>query len=154
MGGRTRARERRSPDAPKVAVLSYSLWQRQFGGGAGAVGSSGRLNGESFMIAGILPPHFPLPLRDVDVVVPLVPDRDPNRYLRNSNLVSLALVRANGRRAELSIRVALGGTAPAPGTSAHGRVSTAYTDRQWARMDAGNLCSGSLHSLPSLPPRC
>jgi predicted permease len=173
------------PDAPKVAVLSYRLWQRRFGGARGAVGKSVRLNSESFVIAGILPPHFPLPLRDIDVVVPLVPDRDPYRYVRNSpnflmffgrlnpgsssdqaqaeltticrslrqqfpveyarkdavrtvalhealigdyrqsmflllgavlvvlgtalaNLVSLVLVQANGRRAELSIRVAIG----------------------------------------------
>lgn len=72
------------PNAPKVAVLSYRLWQRQFGGAAGAVGRSVRLNGESFVIAGILPPHFPFPFRDVDVFVPLVPDQDPYRYVRNS----------------------------------------------------------------------
>jgi putative ABC transport system permease protein len=173
------------PDAPKVTVLSYRLWQRRFSGAAGAMGSSVRLNGESFTIAGILPPHFPFPFRDVDVFVPLVPDRDPVRYVRSStnslrffgrlnpgssreqaqaeltticrslkqqfpieyarkdavrivalhealigdfrqsmllllgavlvvlvtalaNLVSLVLVRANERRAEFSIRVALG----------------------------------------------
>jgi putative ABC transport system permease protein len=61
------------PEAPKVAVLSYRLWQRRFSGTAGAVGMSVRLNGESFVIAGVLPPHFPFPLRDVDVFVPLVP---------------------------------------------------------------------------------
>lgn len=72
------------PGSPKVAVLSYRLWQRRFGGATGAVGTTLRLNGESFEIAGVLPPHFPLPLRDVDVVVPLVPDQDPYRYLRNS----------------------------------------------------------------------
>src|SRR5437016_2938992 len=52
------------PSAPKVAVLSYRLWQRRFGGAAAAVGRSVRLNGESFAIAGILPPNFPFPLRD------------------------------------------------------------------------------------------
>ena len=72
------------PDAPKVAVLSYRLWQRRFGGAVAAVGRSIRMNGESFAIAGILPPHFPFPFRDVDVFVPLVPDRDPNRYIRRS----------------------------------------------------------------------
>src|SRR5258708_1468735 len=73
-----------SPDAPKVAVLSYRLWQRRFSGAAGAVGRSIRLNGESFVIAGVLPFHFPFPFQDVDVFVPLVPDRDPNRYVRDS----------------------------------------------------------------------
>jgi putative ABC transport system permease protein len=173
------------PEAPKVAVLSYRLWQRRFSGTAGVAGTSLRLNGESFVIAGVLPPHFPFPLQDVDIFVPLVPDRDALRYVRNSvnflrfigrlnpgssreqaqveltsicrslrlqfpveyarktavravalhealigdyrqsmllllgavlivlgtalaNLLSLVLVRANGRRAELSIRVAVG----------------------------------------------
>jgi putative ABC transport system permease protein len=72
------------PDAPAVAVLSYRLWQRLFGGDPGAVGRVVRINGETYAIAGILPPHFPLPLRDIDVVVPLVPDRDPLRHERNS----------------------------------------------------------------------
>jgi len=72
------------PDAPEVAVLSYRLWQRRFNGAATAVGSPVRLNGESFVIAGVLPPHFPFPIRDVDVFVPLAPDRDPNRYVRSS----------------------------------------------------------------------
>ena len=175
------------PYALKVVVLSYQLWQRRFSGAPGIVGTSLRLNGESFLVAGILPPHFPLPLRDVEVFVPLVPDRDPYRYVRSStnflrfigrlnpgvgkdqaqaeltaicrslrqqfpieyrrkqavqtvdlhealigdyrqsmlllfaavmvvlgtalaNLVSLVLVRANARRSELSIRVAIGGS--------------------------------------------
>ena len=72
------------PEAPKVAVLSYRLSQRQFGSAANSVGRSVRLNGESYVIAGVLPPHFPLPLRNIDVIIPLVPDRDPNRYVRNS----------------------------------------------------------------------
>ena len=72
------------PGSPKVAVLSHRLWQRRFGGAPSVVGGSVRLNGESFVVAGVLPPHFPFPLRDVDVFIPLVPDRDPNRYLRNS----------------------------------------------------------------------
>jgi putative ABC transport system permease protein len=173
------------PDAPPVVVVSYRLWQRHFGGAADTVGKNVRINGESFTIAGVLPARFSLPLRDIDVVTPLVPDRDPLRHVRRStnflrlfgrlqpgtdasqaqaelaticrslrqqfpveyarkesvkltplhealvgdsrqsmllllaavvvvlatalaNLVSLALVRANGRRAELTMRVAIG----------------------------------------------
>src|SRR5262249_2706413 len=142
-------------------------------------------NSAPFTIVGVLPPQFPLPMRDIDVVTPLAPDRDPLRHARHSvnflrvfgrlnpgttagqaqaeltaicrslrqqfpveyarkeavrvnalhealvgafrqsmlillaavivvlaaalaNLVSLALVRANGRRAELAMRIAIG----------------------------------------------
>jgi predicted permease len=174
-----------SLEAPRVTVVSHRLWRRQFGGAPDVIGRHVRINGESYEIVGILPPHFPLPLRDIDVVTPLVPDRDPLRHVRNSvnflrlvgrlnsgvtsgqaqeeltaicaalrrqfpkeyarkisvrtrslqdaligdhrqallfllasvavvlavalgNLLSLMLVRANGRRAEMSIRIAIG----------------------------------------------
>jgi predicted permease len=83
------------PDAPKVAVLSYRLWQREFGGAVSIVGRKIRLNGESFAVVGILPPQFPLPLRDIDVVVPLVPDLDPFRHARNSTNFLLLFGRLN-----------------------------------------------------------
>ncbi len=72
------------PGAPHVAVVSYRLWRRQLGGAEDAVGRRVRINGESVEIVGVLPAQFPLPLRDVDVVIPLVPDGDPTRHLRNS----------------------------------------------------------------------
>lgn len=71
-------------EASQVAVVSYRLWQRQFGGARDAIGKSVRINGESFEIVGVLPAQFLLPLRDIDVIVPLVPDRDPLRHVRNS----------------------------------------------------------------------
>ena len=71
-------------DAPRVVLLSYRLWQRRYGGLPDAVGSSVRINSESFTIVGVLPSQFPLPLLEIDVVTPLVPDRDPLRHLRNS----------------------------------------------------------------------
>jgi predicted permease len=72
------------PGAPAVAVLSYRLWQRIFGGAPEVVGKSIRINTESYVVVGVLPRQFPLPLRDIDVVVPLVPDRDPFRHARSS----------------------------------------------------------------------
>jgi predicted permease len=72
------------PDAPRVVVFSHRLWQRRHGGAPDIVGRTVRINGESFLVVGVLPPHFPLPLRDIDVVTPLVPDRDPLRHVRNS----------------------------------------------------------------------
>jgi len=72
------------PDASRVVVVSYRLWQRQLGGAPDAIGRVVRINGESFVIVGVLPAQFPLPLRDIDVVTPLVPESDPARHLRSS----------------------------------------------------------------------
>jgi putative ABC transport system permease protein len=71
-------------DAPRVVLVSHRLWQRRFGGAPGAIGTSARINGEPFVIAGVLPAQFPLPLQGIDVVTPLVPDRDPLRHARSS----------------------------------------------------------------------
>jgi putative ABC transport system permease protein len=172
-------------DGPLVVVLSHRLWRRKYGGSADAVGKAVRINGEPHVIVGVLPPEFPLPLQDIDIVTALAPERDPLRHARSSvnflrlfgrlapgtpadraqveltaicralrqqfpveysrkeavrvdglhevlvsgfrqsmllllvvvivvmatalaNLLSLALVRANGRRAELSMRIAIG----------------------------------------------
>jgi len=44
--------------APRVAMLSYSAWQRRFGGRPDAVGASVTLNGDPHVIIGVLPREF------------------------------------------------------------------------------------------------
>jgi len=44
--------------APPVVVLSYSAWQREFGGNPNVVGSTLHLNQQAFTVAGIAPPGF------------------------------------------------------------------------------------------------
>lgn len=41
-------------------LLSYGLWQRRFGGDPAAVGKSIRLDGESFLVVGVMPPGISL----------------------------------------------------------------------------------------------
>src|SRR5262245_41602305 len=83
-GGRVLEDSDARPDAPAVVLLSYRLWQRAYGGSPAVVGKTVRINGASFLVAGVLPAQFPLPMRDIDVVTPLAPDRDPLRHVRNS----------------------------------------------------------------------
>lgn len=70
--------------APRVVMLGYGYWRRAFAGDPGIVGQSLPLNGERFTIVGVLPRFFPLPVRDVDLVVPLDPAGDSRRNARGS----------------------------------------------------------------------
>jgi predicted permease len=58
--------------APRVAVISYSLWQRRFGGSPAVIHQQIRLNGENAEIIGVMPRGFAFPYRTVDVWVPLL----------------------------------------------------------------------------------
>ncbi|MGE0041657.1 MAG: ABC transporter permease [Vicinamibacterales bacterium] len=53
--GRTFTARDAEPGQPAVAVLSYGTWRRRFGGEAGAVGRTLRLNGEPHTIVGVMP---------------------------------------------------------------------------------------------------
>jgi predicted permease len=46
------------PDAPHVVVISYSFWQRAFGGDPATVGSVVRINGAPFEVVGVTGPGF------------------------------------------------------------------------------------------------
>jgi predicted permease len=70
--------------AAPVVMISYALWSRHYGKSADVIGRSANLNGEAREIVGVLPPDFVLPNLDTEVVIPLQPDADPRRNLRNS----------------------------------------------------------------------
>jgi len=59
------------PDAARVALLSHEVWQTHFGGEAGIVGKSIRLNGETYVVAGVVPADFEFFGR-MDIWMPLV----------------------------------------------------------------------------------
>ena len=72
--GRAITGEDARPSAPRVAVISYGYWSRQFGHSPGALGKGITVNGVPFTIVGVAPPEFfgVQPGRAVDVWVPLV----------------------------------------------------------------------------------
>lgn len=52
--------------APTVAVISYGLWQRAYGGDPGVLGRDIRLNGARCTVVGIMPKSFAFPPGEVD----------------------------------------------------------------------------------------
>jgi putative ABC transport system permease protein len=82
--GRTLVESDDKTGAPAVAVISYGLWSRHYGRQQNVIGRSVILNGEPCTIVGVLPPDFVLPNLDTEVAVPLQPDADPRRQVRNS----------------------------------------------------------------------
>jgi putative ABC transport system permease protein len=57
--------------AAAVAVLSYSLWRRRFGGDPGILNRKIRLNGRDTEVIGVMPPEFHYPTRDYELWEPL-----------------------------------------------------------------------------------
>jgi putative ABC transport system permease protein len=57
--------------AQRVVVLSYPLWQRRFGGDPGIIGQSLTLNGESYVVVGVMPARFQFPSSDDQAWVPI-----------------------------------------------------------------------------------
>jgi predicted permease len=65
-----------SPNTPQTVILTHAFWQRHFGGDAGVVGRTLKLDGAMHEIIGILPADFVFMDRyDVDVIVPGQIDR-------------------------------------------------------------------------------
>ena len=59
------------PGAQHVVLLSYALWQRRFGGDPGIVGKALTLDGESYVVVGVMPARFQFPSSDDQAWVPI-----------------------------------------------------------------------------------
>ena len=57
--------------APGTLILSYRLWQTQFGGDPSIVGRQLLLNSESFTVIGVMPQAFRFPVAEVQYWTPL-----------------------------------------------------------------------------------
>jgi predicted permease len=53
-----------SPGAPKIALIGYGLWQREFGGAVDVVGRVVRINGTPATIIGVMPAGFAFPTNE------------------------------------------------------------------------------------------
>ncbi|HEU4643042.1 MAG TPA: ABC transporter permease [Gemmatimonadaceae bacterium] len=60
--GRGFTLDEEQPGHTNVAVLSWALWQRQFGGARSAVGKTIRIDAREYTIVGVMPASFDFPL--------------------------------------------------------------------------------------------
>src|SRR5262245_43387190 len=76
-------------DGAQVAVISYGLWQRRYGGDPASVGRTTLLNDIRYEIIGVMPRAFAFRNRDVDYWIPnnFGPDAAANRGSHFLNVV-------------------------------------------------------------------
>jgi len=80
MLGRPFLAEEGRPGQTDVVLLSYGLWQRQFGSDPAVIGRSVPLDGRNHRVVGVMPPGFDYPTnlqptaKPPDVWIPVVPD--------------------------------------------------------------------------------
>ena len=76
------------PNTPKVALVSYGLWQTRYAADPGVVGQTVSLDGQPVTIWGVLPPHFELPsLAPADLLVPQALDEAEQVTRRTATLL-------------------------------------------------------------------
>jgi len=76
--------------AQAVAVLSHGLWVRRFGADPAVLGQSLTLNGISYEVIGVMPPHFGFPDEGVDAWVTFEDERRTSPVRRSGYLQVLA----------------------------------------------------------------
>jgi putative ABC transport system permease protein len=69
--GREFLTEENRKGADHVVVLSYGLWQANFGGAADAIGRTIELDSEPYTIVGVMPAEFHFPVPGSDAYVPI-----------------------------------------------------------------------------------
>jgi putative ABC transport system permease protein len=82
--GRTFTAEEDRPDAPRVVLLSYGMWQTEFGGDPDIVGQSMTIGDRPVNIIGVMPAGFEFPAPGSDAYAQLQIDRE-NPWARNNH---------------------------------------------------------------------
>src|SRR5207248_3452274 len=82
--GRAFTAEEDQPNAPKVAVLSYGLWKRRFGGSSDVLGKTVQINSVPYTIVGAAAPQMDMVTADVwaPLAIQINPNARRNDFLR------------------------------------------------------------------------
>lgn len=144
------------PGAPRVAILSYGLWQKQFGGDPGALGRTFGLNGEVYTVIGVMPASFvtltqnqlnPEPAQlwvDMQPTEASLAPQGPNLDVmgRLAAGVTLAQAQANLAALKLSFQQSYPRVAPKMGwgvQSMHDAIASGNTQPLWLLLGAVGL---------------
>jgi putative ABC transport system permease protein len=95
--GRGFSQANEQPGSDDIALLSYGLWQRQFGGDPAVLGKTFRLNGRTYIVSGVIPQQFVYPAANqLWVPLALTPAEKNNRA--TLSLASIARLKPNVTR--------------------------------------------------------
>ncbi len=78
--GRTFAPEEDKPGSRHVVLLTWSLFQRRFAGNAAIIGKQVRLDGNAYIVIGVLPEWFTYPNPQIQLWVPYASTFTPEQY--------------------------------------------------------------------------
>jgi putative ABC transport system permease protein len=87
VAGRTFTAAEDSPNGGHVAVLSYGLWQRRFGGNRKIVGSSIQVEGQPWLVVGVIGRDF-VTDTPADLWIPFQFDLTSREMVRNFNVAA------------------------------------------------------------------
>jgi putative ABC transport system permease protein len=116
--GRTYLPGEDQPGRDNVVVLSYEVWQTQFGGQANAVGKVVRLDGAPYTVIGVMPAGFRFPLSARNAVYkPLNPDpawktNRKSHWMRAVGLLKAGVSREQAQADFVRVLADLGRTYP------------------------------------------
>jgi putative ABC transport system permease protein len=88
--GRSFLTEEENPGSNRVVLLSDGLWQRQFGADRSIIYQTIRLNGENYVVVGVMPAGFQFPgNREMWVPLTIDPQKEPWRADRTNRNLSV-----------------------------------------------------------------
>jgi putative ABC transport system permease protein len=91
----------------QVAILSYGLWRRRFGGDPAIVGRTISLSGEPHAVVGVMRRDFAYPSREYDIYTPLVVDPQDLVDRLNYSFLSVARLKPGVKLEQAQAEISL-----------------------------------------------
>src|SRR5215467_9221303 len=83
--GRSFTADDDQPSANGTVILSWSLWNRRFGGDASVIGRKVNLDAKPYIIIGVMPRWFAFPEQKVQIFLPVYHERTPEDMAKIDN---------------------------------------------------------------------